>query len=64
MTISEKIRRIADERGMSQADVARAAGLYDSQVSHIFNEDRNLREPTLIKLCKALDCKAEDIWNA
>lgn len=64
MTKSSKIRQIANDRGMSQADVARAAGLYDSQVSHMFNEDGNLREPTLIKLCKALDCKAEDIWNA
>lgn len=56
-----KIRAILDEKGMTQADLARASGIDASNISYIVNQDRNVREKTLWRLCKGLNCKPEDI---
>ena len=60
----EKIKKILEEKGMTQADLARASGIDASNISYIISESRNVREKTLWKLCKGLGCKPEDImWR-
>lgn len=57
----KKLQRIAKERGMSQGEVSRRSGIQRSNITHIFNHDKNVTETTLLKLIKALDCRLEDI---
>lgn len=37
MKISEKIKKLSDEKGMSQADLVRATKSSSAQVAYIFN---------------------------
>lgn len=56
------MRRIMFEREMSQADLARAMGVSPSGVTKIMRKGTDIRESTLKKVCRALNCRAEDIW--
>lgn len=56
-----KIKKLLKERGMTQADLSRASGIEPSNISHIVNNDRNVREKTLWRLCQGLHCKPEEI---
>lgn len=56
-----KIKAILKEKGMTQADLARVTGIDPSNISHIVNEDRNVREDTLYKLSRGLHVKPEEI---
>lgn len=56
-----KIKAILEEEGMTQADLSRESGIEESNISHIVNHNRNVREKTLYKLCKGLHCKPEEI---
>ena len=56
-----KVKAILEEQEMTQADLSRASGIEESNISHIVNNDRNIREKTLAKLCKGLGCKPEEI---
>lgn len=61
MPDSKKLKRIMDEQDMSQAELGRRAGIKPANVSHIVNSNRDVRESTLMKIARALGCKAEDI---
>ena len=61
MPVGWKIKAILKERGMSQAELARASGLKESNISYIVNNDRNIRERTLARICKALKINPEEI---
>ena len=61
MPNGKKIKAILNERGMTQRDLSLASGIDESNISYILNQNRNIREKTLFKLCKALKCSAEDI---
>lgn len=61
MPYGEKIRKILRDKGMTQADLSRASGIEESNISFIVNSNRNVRELTLSKLCNGLECKPEDI---
>lgn len=61
MPNGKKIKAILNERGMTQRDLSIASGIDESNISYILNQNRNIREKTLFKLCKALKCSAEDI---
>lgn len=56
-----KIKKLLKEKGMTQADLARATGIDPSNICHIVNEDRNVRESTLYRLCEILQVKPEEI---
>lgn len=61
MPYGYKIKKILKDKGMTQAELSRASGIKESNISHILNQDRNVRERTLYRLCKGLGCKPEDI---
>lgn len=56
-----KVRKILAENDMTQADLARVTGMSESNVCRIVKGNRNVREKTLWRICKALGCKPEDI---
>lgn len=63
MPYGHKIRKLLEERGMTQAELSRLSGIKESNISYIVNNDRSVRENTLRRICAALNCKAEDIWK-
>ena len=56
-----KVKAILEKQGMTQADLSRESGIDRSNISYIVNNNRNVREKTLAKLCKGLHCKPEEI---
>ena len=63
MPDGNKIRALLEERDMTQADLSRASGIEESNISYIINQSRNVREKTLAKLCRGLRCKPEEIMR-
>lgn len=61
MPYGKKIKAILDDKKMSQVELSRLSGIEESNISHIVNNNRNVREKTLSKICKALGCKPEEI---
>lgn len=61
MPDSEKLKRIMDEIGISQAELGRRAGIKPANMSHIINGNVDSRESTIVRLSKALGCSMEDI---
>lgn len=54
MRFSERVRHLASERNLSQADIARLTGMYTSQVTHLFNGRANApRVDTVCALANA-----------
>lgn len=56
-----KVKAILDEKNMSQAELSRLTGIEQSNISYIVNNNRNVTEETLWKLCNGLKCKPEEI---
>lgn len=63
MTSGKKIQAIMSDLGISQSELARRAGMKRSNVCYIVNNDRDVRESTLSKLCRGLGCKPEEIMS-
>lgn len=62
MPNGKKVLHALVDRDMKQADLARRSGLSPEHVSDIIRNDKNVRESTLKRICKAIGCKAEEIW--
>lgn len=64
MTIGDNIKRLLEERGMSQNELSRRTGISKANVSLMVNGRRNdIKLHTLRSLCEALECKAEDLMK-
>lgn len=64
MTIGDNIKRLLEERGMSQNELSRRTGISKANVSLMVNGRRNdIKLHTLRSLCEALGCKAEDLMK-
>lgn len=61
MPNANRIKHIMVDKGMTQADLARKSNIDKSHISHILKRNGSVLEPTLYRICKALDCKPEDI---
>jgi transcriptional regulator with XRE-family HTH domain len=59
----EKMKRLREKKGLSQADAAKAAGLSSRQHWHLIESgDRpEITLATLDKIAAALGCKAKDL---
>lgn len=62
MPNGKKVRHALVERDMTQADLARKSGISPEHISGIIRTDKNVRESTLKRICKAIGCNAEEIW--
>lgn len=60
-TIGTNVKRLLEERKMTQADLARKSGISTANISLIVNGKRNIRLHTLRLLCDALGCGSEEI---
>ncbi|MBR2680060.1 MAG: helix-turn-helix transcriptional regulator [Exiguobacterium sp.] len=55
-TFAERVNRIMDERGMSQADLARKTGMTTSNIAYLVGgKTKDPRLSSVIALAKALD---------
>lgn len=64
MKISEKIKKLSDEKGMSQADLVRATKSSSAQVAYIFNGKTELpRIDTILELCDAFNVTIEEFLS-
>ena len=59
--IGAKLSALLSERGMSQRELAEAAGLTPASVSRYVNGEREPRAPTIAALADALGVKPSDI---
>jgi transcriptional regulator with XRE-family HTH domain len=55
------IKQRREELGLSQADLARATGDSDAQISRVERGLHSIQGPLAIRLAKALDCSTDDI---
>lgn len=59
--IPERIVTLRKKRGMSQMDLARASGVWTSQISRFETGESKPSVDSLINLASALDCTADDL---
>ncbi len=57
----ENVRQAREAKGMSQEDLADAAGLHRTHISLIERAGRVVRLNTLEDLCRALEAQPEDL---
>lgn len=63
MTIGEKIKQRLKEKGMSQNELARRAGLSSSGISTIISGSFEPRMDNLRQIAQALDCQPSDLLD-
>lgn len=62
MTISLRVREVAEKRGMNIRQLANAAGIsYDTALDVWHGRQRRIDLPMLAGLCKALQCTPGDL---
>lgn len=55
MTLAERIQKLMDERGLTQADLARMTGMTTSNIAYLVNgKTKDPRMMTLIAVAQAL----------
>lgn len=60
--IKVHLSRIMGEQRVTVADLARTTGLHRNGISKLYNEDTDgIKFDTLDKICKALNCRVQDI---
>lgn len=57
LNIASDIIRNRTQKGLTQTELAEAAGTHQSRISKIESGDQDLRVSTLIKIAEALDCE-------
>lgn len=58
-----RIKYIREERGMTQAELAEAAGLSDRYIRNLERGDRWARDDTVMKLCIALRVTIRELFD-
>lgn len=61
MPDGKKVKRIMNEKGITQKDLAEAIGMGRANLSHMLKVNVNSRESTVSKICDFLGCTYEDI---
>lgn len=59
MLTGSKLRAIRSLRGMTQADLAKKAGVSPTAIAEYEKDKRDLRSDTIRKLCEALNVKVK-----
>ena len=57
-----KLWKILEERKMLKTDLSKAAGISTNAMAKL-GKDEDVRVGVLIKICKTLDCKLDDITD-
>jgi lambda repressor-like predicted transcriptional regulator len=59
-----RVRAFMDEQGLTQADLAKAAGISQPAVNNILNRNCRPQRRTVIKFALALGVEPHDLWPA
>ena len=62
-SIGQSVRARRDELGLSQRDLARAAGTTAAAISHIERGTRNPSAGLLVRIADVLQCSANDLLS-
>lgn len=49
--------------GLTQTELAKQTGLYQSYISMLLGKKRSMRPPTAKKICDVLQCEFDDIFE-
>ena len=63
LLITENLKREIEQSGLKKSDIASAIGVSKATVSQYLSGRAQPSLSTLSKLCKVLDCSADDILN-
>ena len=63
-TLSERIKYMRQRRELTQAELAKSAGLSQSTVAQIENGDKDPSFSTLLKIAEALDCHLAVLFSS
>lgn len=63
LIITENIKREIEQSGLKKSDIASAIGVSRATISQYLSGRAQPSLSTLAKLCKVLDCSADDILN-
>jgi len=60
--MTNNLKRILDERGMTYMDLTLKTGLDPAHISKIVKDNKGVHVETALKIAKALDMKVEEIF--
>lgn len=63
MRFCERVKKIMEQKGIGQNELARKANLSSSGISYVLNESGNPRESTMIAIYKALGLTPSAFWS-
>jgi predicted XRE-type DNA-binding protein len=63
-TFAENLRRIMDERGMTQAQLAEASGVGQPAISNMLNRDCRPQRRTIERFASVLGVSPDDLWKS
>lgn len=59
MTIGQRLKKVLDDRGMMQKELAEKIGVSETVISRYIHGGRIVSVPILIEICKALNVSAD-----
>ena len=62
MPNGNKLRKLMEDKNITQKELQNRTGIDQGRISAIINNEDDIRESTLKRICEALECEAEDIW--
>ncbi|MBI2162366.1 MAG: helix-turn-helix transcriptional regulator [Candidatus Rokubacteria bacterium] len=61
--LADALRRVREEAGLSQVEMARALRISRATLNRLENAAQNMTLKTLSELCRALNCKPGDLFE-
>lgn len=61
MEFNKKLKKLREEKGLSQAELAKMAGVSQTAISDVETGSKMPKLDTAMKICKALNVKLMDV---